>query len=182
MPARRSLIRFLPLVHDVAIAAIAAVLAVVLRVGIDYASDMPRFLIETALLFSAICLPVFLVTGSYHASWRFVSTQEALVLGRSAIIANLIFLAVLFFVTRLEMLPRSFAVINVMTLTALLVGPRLLFRLIQEGRIAFDPIRRAKGEPVLILGDGVQAFCLPTCTPAGRLHHKVSCIGFFART
>jgi O-antigen biosynthesis protein WbqV len=157
MPARRSLFRFLPLLHDVAIAAIAAVLAVVLRVGVDYASDMPRFLIETALLFAAICLPVFLVTGSYHASWRFVSTQEALALGRSAIIANLIFLAVLFFVTLLEMLPRSFAVINVMTLTALLVGPRLLFRLVQEGRIAFDPIRRAKGEPVLILGDGVQA-------------------------
>jgi O-antigen biosynthesis protein WbqV len=154
---RRPIFRLLPLAHDVAMAGMAAILAVVLRVGVDYAADLPSFLIQIGGVFALVSLPVFLLTGSYHASWRFVSTLEALALARAAVIANLLFLPALFVVTRLELLPRSFVVINIFTTTALLVGPRLLVRLFREGRIAFDPIRAPRGRAALILGNGPQA-------------------------
>ena len=156
MPARRPFSRLLPLAHDVTMAAIAALLSVILRVGLDYAADPVQFLGEIAGLFALTALPVFLLTGSYRASWRFVSTREAVTLARAALIANVVFLPVLFFATRLEALPRSFIVINQLVLTALLLGPRLGVRLIREGRLAFDPLGKRPGKPVLILGSDVE--------------------------
>jgi O-antigen biosynthesis protein WbqV len=156
MPARRPFSRLLPLVHDVTMAALAALLSVILRVGVDYAADPVQFLGAIAGLFAITALPVFLLTGSYRASWRFVSTREAVTLARAALIANVVFLPVLFFATRLEALPRSFIVINQLVLTALLVGPRLGVRLVREGRLAFDPLGKRPGKPVLVLGSDVE--------------------------
>jgi FlaA1/EpsC-like NDP-sugar epimerase len=144
--------------HDLAMAAIAYLLALWLRHGEDIVrQDIGQILIG-ALLFTAIAAGVFRWFGLYRGIWRFASFPDLARIMRASTLVVLVFLATMFFVTRLQDVPRSALVIAWFVLILLLAFPRIVYRLAKDGRFelnlaAADPDR----VPVLLVGAGNEA-------------------------
>ncbi len=145
---------------DVAMAAVSFAVALLLRRGIEnFWHESSGFFIEGILAFSVISAVVFWRLRIYRGFWRYTASRDVMKIGGAAAIAVLIFVALLFVVTRLEAYPRSALPINLLVLAALLAGPRILYRsLMERGLAGF--FQRANGEhrvPVLLLGAGDDA-------------------------
>ena len=145
---------------DVAMAALSFAVALLLRRGIDnFWHESSGFFIEGILAFSAIAAIVFWRMRIYRGFWRYTASRDATKIFGAAGITVLIFVALLFVVTRLEAYPRSALPINLLVLAALLAGPRILYRsLMERGLTGF--FQRANSEhrvPVLLLGAGDDA-------------------------
>jgi FlaA1/EpsC-like NDP-sugar epimerase len=147
--------------HDLVMAALSFPIALYLRVG-DRALDyLGNGLWPAYALFVLVSGLVFLWLGTYRGVWRYVSTRDLLALLRAVTLILLVFLPLLFLWTRLEEMPRSVLVIDWFVLTALLVGPRLAYRLSKGGRLDLAGGRGGQRRvPVLLLGagDGAELF------------------------
>ena len=146
-------------VHDVIMAACSFVLSMYLRVGDSlFAHFSPPTLFTATLVFTAIAAATFLLTRLYSGVWRYASVTDMVAVAQAATITILVFVLVLFLWTRLEPLPRSVPFINWLMLTALLAGPRFLYRIVKDRRMD----RRLDAEagrkiPVLLAGSGHEA-------------------------
>src|SRR6266699_2129895 len=123
---RRALLAFL---HDVAMAALSLVASLYLRIGNEIADYEPRLTAIYVVGFTLIAGSVFLLTGLYRGIWRYASLPDLFNIARAVSLAVLVFLPVMFVLTRLETFPRSILLIDGFVLTALLGGPRLAYRL-----------------------------------------------------
>ncbi len=132
-------------------AALSFVLAFHLRVGDAFWSYPADFLILGTAAFTAIAAIVFLRMGLYRGIWRYASLSDLGLVARAVTFIILIFVPVMFLVTRLEALPRSLPFINWFVLLILLAGPRAAYRMMKDGRLEFlarqqqPPHRRAAG-------------------------------------
>jgi O-antigen biosynthesis protein WbqV len=142
-------------VHDGAMAAVSFVLSLWLRLGDDMAAFTRDYLVEGTVLFTVVCMAVFLSMRFYRALWRYASVKDLLSLAKGVTLTILIFLPLFFLLTRLGHYPRSAAIINWFVLLSLLGGPRFLYRIIKEGGLtkaaAPHDDRRI---PVLLVGAG----------------------------
>lgn len=144
--------------HDVVMAAVSLPLALWLRYWLaDLPWQAPNT-IEAALLFAGVAAVVFRYAGLYRGIWHFASLRDMLAIFRGVVLALLVFTALLFFVTRLEAIPRSTLVLQFFLLFGLLAGPRILYRSWKDGSLLegfarFDPNRI----PVLLAGSGAAA-------------------------
>lgn len=144
--------------HDIVMAGLSFALALYLRLG-DEAWDRPYLWIG-CLLFAAVAAAVFWSMKLYGGVWRYASLNDLIAIAKAATLAGLIFLPLLFFVSRLEGLPRSIVFINWFTLMALLGGPRFLYRLMKDRHISLKMEEARNGArkiPVLLLGAGDEA-------------------------
>src|SRR5579859_4649850 len=99
------------LAHDVFMAALALLLSIYLRYG-EEISAVPLDLIAGYVAgFAAIAAAVFLGTGLYRGIWRYASLPDVIALLRATTLTIFIAALVFFFVTRLELMPRSTFVI-----------------------------------------------------------------------
>ena len=139
--------------HDVVMAALSFVLALYLRLGSEIWTQAQDYLLEGMVLFAAIAGLVFLRAGVYRGVWRYASLPDVYALARAATWTVLIFLPVIFLVSRAEDYPRSAIIINWFTLLALTGGPRLLYRIVKDGNLT-HVLERANPDavPVAILG------------------------------
>lgn len=142
---------------DFLLALLSLPLAFVLRLGLDGALAQSGLLRESLLLYVPIVLGVLIGARLDRIPWRYTSISDALVIGRTAVLLNLIFLASLFLLTRLDAFPRSAIVINTMLVALALSALRLALRLYVEGRIAgffrFGlSAADGNGEEVLLIG------------------------------
>ncbi len=148
----RAAIAFL---HDVAMAAVSLPLSLNLRLGsqlIDYSSG---FLLPATLIFTAVAAVVFWWLGLYRGVWRYASMNDLVAITRAVTLAILVFLPIMFLVTRLDGMPRSTLVINWFVLMFLLGAPRFAYRIVKDGGLVHllergDPLRAA----VLLIGAG----------------------------
>ena len=146
--------------HDVGMAAAAFLLAVWLRYQLLGAGQPFGFLWEGAVVFAAIAAVAFRLAGMYRGIWRYASASDLTAIARGVTLALLVFLPVMFTLTRLEDVPRSAVALTWPLLVLLLAGPRLAYRYAKDGTLAaafdFAPAadRRA---PVLLAGAGDQA-------------------------
>ncbi len=148
-------------VHDVIMAGISFTLALYLRLGDQiywYAGD---YLVAGSAMFMGVAAIVFASMNLYRGVWRYASLDDMISVARAASLTILIFLPLMFLVTRLESMPRSALVINWFVLMALLGGPRILFRIFKDRRL--DTVLRREGRPripVLLVGadDGAELF------------------------
>lgn len=144
--------------HDIVMAAISLPLAIWLRfwiVDIDWSPDEAWF--GTAV-FAAVAAVVFRYAGLYRGIWHFASLRDMLAILRGTVLSLLIFLPLLFFVTRLEDYPRSALVLQFFILFTLLAGPRILYRSWKEGSLATVLWRgNDKRIPVVLIGSGLAA-------------------------
>ncbi len=104
---------------------------------------------------------MFSLTGLYRGIWRYASLPDLFNIARAVSLTVLIFLPVMFVLTRLEALPRSTLLINWFVLIALLGAPRLAYRLFKD-RGLDHVLERAKHQnvPVLLISakDGADTF------------------------
>ncbi|HEY4133789.1 MAG TPA: nucleoside-diphosphate sugar epimerase/dehydratase [Alphaproteobacteria bacterium] len=152
------------LAHDGAMAALSYWLALQLRLGggaYAYSPDLVR--IGTPL-FTLCALAVFIALGLYKAVWRYASIGELLKIARAAALAVLLFALCLFFITRLETMPRSTLIIAGILLIALMGGARLAYRMYKdrglEGLFRTDQVGTRNAIPVMLVGagDGAELF------------------------
>jgi len=145
--------------HDVLVAAAAFVLGILLRRGADnFVIETQRFLPEGLGLFTAIAAFIFWRTRIYRALWRYCSLRDVIELVKAASLVVLIFLPVLFAVTRLEAFPRSSLIIIWLLLMIFLIGPRVAYRAFAERSMAGLFERTAGGRvPVLLIGASAAA-------------------------
>lgn len=150
--------RTLAFAHDAAVAAIAFVLALYLRLGNDIA-QLPLGAVFAALaLFVVTCGAVFLACGLYRGIWAFASLRDLTEILRASTIAVVAFVILAFLVTRLEGVPRTVPVIAWFILLAGLGGSRMLLRVLRERRISALWERSGGGRvQVLLMGAGDEA-------------------------
>src|SRR5689334_3933409 len=148
-------------VHDLVMAALSFVLALYLRVGADFGTYGADFLIVGTASFAAIAGMVYLWMDLYRGIWRYASLNDLLAIARAVTLIILIFLPVMFLTTRLQDMPRSVVVINWFVLITLLGAPRILYRMLKDGRfeLAYDRSQDQRIKVLLIgAGDAAEMF------------------------
>jgi FlaA1/EpsC-like NDP-sugar epimerase len=147
--------------HDTVMAALSFAASMYLRIGGDIVGYQPRLTAVYIVSFTLIAAAVFLVTGLYRGIWRFASLPDLFNIGRAVSLIVLVFLPVMFILTRLETLPRSTLLIDWFVLIALLGMPRLAYRLFKD-RGLDHVFERAKHRsiPVLLISakEGADTF------------------------
>lgn len=146
---------------DVAMAALAFVLALWLRLGDDFWDYPEDFIWGGTLVFAAAAGVAFWITGLPRGVWRYAGADDLIQAARAVTLALLLFLPAMFLWQRLEVMPRSALFIVWTVLFALLAGPRLLYRALREGTLdltAAGP--RSEQVQVLVVGanDGAELF------------------------
>jgi len=144
--------------HDVAMAASALVVSLFLRLGEDIVF-YPRDELYLAVgIFTTVSAVVFRLMKMYQGVWRYASLNDLFNITKASSLTILIFLIILFAVTRLEDLPRSLPMISWFVLITLLGGPRFLYRLLKDRRLDFHLDKNAHLRvPVLLVGSGDSA-------------------------
>ena len=124
-------------------------------------ADEPKLTVIYVAGFTLIAAGVFLLTGLYRGIWRFASLPDLFNITRAVSLTVLVFLPVMFVLTRLETFPRSVLLIDWFVLIALLGGPRLAYRLFKD-RGLDHILERVKHQsvPVLLISakDGADTF------------------------
>ncbi len=155
---RRAVFAF---VHDAAMAALSLVVSLYLRLGSEIVGYEPRLTAFYVVSFTVIAASVFRLTGLYRGIWRYASLPDLFNIARAVSLTVLVFLPVMFVLTRLQALPRSTLLINWFVLVALLGAPRLAYRLFKD-RGLDHVLERAKHQsvPVLLISakDGADTF------------------------
>lgn len=144
---------YIAAIHDICMAAISFVVALYLRLGSDLFTEYSH-LWKSVAIFTAVCAVVFSFTGLYRGIWRYASLKDLISIMRAITIATLIFVPILFMLTRLESFPRSVLVINWMVLIATLGGPRLLYRITKDKSLSLAFLKSSDDSriPVLLVG------------------------------
>jgi len=139
--------------HDVAMAGIAMEAALWLRYQTYGAPQEVFFLWPATLLFMAVAAAVFYFQGLYRGIWLYASMSDALAILKAATLAILVFLPLLFALTRLENFPRSAILLLWPLLVALLSGPRMLYRYGKDGSFARVLARGGDARVPVLLAD-----------------------------
>ena len=158
--------------HDVVMAALSFLVALNLRLGDEmWAMWGSGDLALGTLLFVAVAIPVFISQRLYRGVWRYASVNDMVALIRASTMTVLIFMAVLFLMTRLTTLPRSVLVINWFVLLTLLGGPRFLYRTFKD-KMQTTRARRGNAIPALLVGAGDEAELFIRATRAADAEYR----------
>ncbi len=144
--------------HDIVMAALSFILSLYLRMGETITALPLSFIAQSAAIFTIICALIFWPMGLYRGIWRYASINDVIQMTKAVTLAILVFLPVIFVVTRAEFLPRSLPVINWFILMALLGGPRFAYRLFKDRYLdlSIEPLSGSR-VPVLLVGAGDEA-------------------------
>ena len=149
----RNLRSALALLHDLFVAIASLWLAYYLRLGAqleDFAGD---FLPIMTPAFTILAMLIFVASGLYRGLWRYASMQDLLTLTKAVSVLLILFYGVLFFFTRLDMVPRSVPVIHWLVMLAMMGGARFLYRALKDKRLGIDfTLANAPKVPVLLIG------------------------------
>lgn len=141
--------------HDVTMAAVSFLLALYLRLGGEL-FVWPRDVVLNGLaIFTVVAAAVFLWMRLHRIIWRYASIGDLGRIVQAAVLTVVLFVACQFVYNRLADFPRSFLLIEIIVLTALLAGPRFLYRLLKDGELTTLLERNAHTRvPVLLVGAG----------------------------
>lgn len=144
--------------HDMIMAGLSFPLSLYLRLGDSWDWLPATYVLESTGIFVGICAVVFYFNKQYRGIWRYASLEDLTAITRAVTIAILVFLPILFTLTRLEFLPRSIPVINWFVLIALLGGPRFLYRMAKDKRANLrSTLSNRRRIPVILIGAGDEA-------------------------
>ena len=112
---------------------VAWLLAYWLRFNLD---AIPQPLFEEAIslipLVMAIHFAVFLFFGVHRGIWRFISMPDLVRLVKSVVVGTALVAISIFFVTRLEGVPRSVFLLHGLLLLVMVITPRVFYRLLKD--------------------------------------------------
>ena len=139
--------------NDVILAAVAFELSVWLRYLTYGAPQEFGFLWQGTIIFTCVAAVSFWAFGLYRGIWYYASFNDIIAILKAVSIATLVFLPILFFMNRLDALPRSVLAINWVLLVVMLAGPRFLYRVLKDGDLTSVFERHDPSQiPVLIAG------------------------------
>lgn len=164
--------------HDIVMTTLSFGLALYLRVGhsIGFYSSV---LVIGSVLIAFVAAGVFRFSGLYRGIWRYASVNDLVALIRAATLVVLIFVPLLFVLTRADELPRSVPVINWFLLVAMLGGPRFLYRLTKDNLQGLGQGGdMSQAIPVLLVGagDGAELFIRATTRQPAGLYRAVGMV------
>jgi O-antigen biosynthesis protein WbqV len=138
---------------DATMAAASFILSIYIRLGEDRLDMAETFIRQGTVLFTVICIGVFVYMRFYRGLWRYASLRDLVTIAQSVTLAILIFAVVLFAINRLENVPRSLFFINWMLLVFLLGGPRFLYRAVKDRTLKWElRLDETVKIPVLLIG------------------------------
>jgi FlaA1/EpsC-like NDP-sugar epimerase len=141
---------------DMLIAAVSFYLSLRLRLGMDPMLQSVDLVTIGTPLFVAVATPVFIGFRLPQRVWRFTSIEDVFAIVRAVTLIILVFVLALFWVTRLELMPRSSLMINWFVLIAGLGAPRVLFRIYKDRGLAGLAWRKSNRNdervPVALIG------------------------------
>lgn len=149
---------FLALLHDVVAAAIAWIVAYLLRFNFAIPSNFESEMFAIVGWIVMLQITVFVTFGLYRGVWRFASVSDLkrifLAVGFSAVL-----LSALFFMIKTDVvIPRSVLVLDPLLLILFMGGSRFAYRAWKEHLLYGITLRQ--GEPVIVLGAGDAAVTL----------------------
>ncbi|GJL81937.1 MAG: multidrug MFS transporter [marine bacterium B5-7] len=143
--------RWKVLLHDAAMIPLAWIGAYWLRFNLD---TIPSIFLDEAIslipLVMAIHFTTFLFFGVHRGIWRFISLHDLIALIKSVVVGTALVAIAIFFLTRLQFVPRSVFLLHGLLLMTLVTTPRVLYRLIRDHHISTAAENR-----VLIVGAGI---------------------------
>jgi len=164
-------------IHDIVMAAAAMELAIWARYWLADLRQPVFFLWEGTLLFTLVAAAVFAATGLYRGIWHYASFRDLVAIVRAVALTVLIFVPLLFLLTRLDDFPRSVLVFVGPLLVVMLAGPRLLYRAWKDGNLRHTFERRTDPRvPVLLVGAGQPAETFIRAM-AGQKHASYRVVG-----
>jgi FlaA1/EpsC-like NDP-sugar epimerase len=140
------------LVLDSIAAALSFPVTLWLRVGRDMWAHSQGYLWQGMLGFTALFIVIAVSLRLSYSAWRYVSLRELITIEKVVIASVGLFYLGMFLWNRLEMVPRSSPFIHVMVLSALLAGPRVLYRAYREHTLGLSARRYRQAIPVLVVG------------------------------
>ncbi|MBT6275823.1 MAG: polysaccharide biosynthesis protein [Chromatiales bacterium] len=137
-------------VHDLIMIPVAWLGAFFLRFNLEevpvvYLDQAYSLLPMVVLIYGA----VFWLQGLYRGVWRFASLPDLVRIVRAVAIGVAVTAIAIFFVTRMEAMPRSVLPLQALLLIILLGGPRLLYRWFKDRKLY-----RPDAQNVLVVGAG----------------------------
>ncbi|MHA6287943.1 SDR family NAD(P)-dependent oxidoreductase [Maricaulis sp. CAU 1757] len=111
---------------DLAAGAVSMWAAVLLRYRFEPIDAPEPVVLQAVAVFALACAVVFPVEGLHRGLWRYTALNDAARIVRAVIIANLVFLPILFLINRLEGFPRTSILIDIPILIGMLLAPRFL--------------------------------------------------------
>lgn len=144
--ARRSVV----IAHDLIVVIVAWFGAYWLRFNLD---TIPEPYFSEALDILPLLLVIqgaaFWFFGLYRGVWRFASLPDLIRIGKAILVGTVATALLVFFVTRLQHVPRSVFPLHALLLAFLVGGPRLLYRWYKDHRLLLGT-----GQRLLIVGAG----------------------------
>jgi FlaA1/EpsC-like NDP-sugar epimerase len=142
--------RWTVVIHDLLMIMAAWLLGYWFRFNLQ---TVPQEYFQAAVTYLWIVIPVqasvFWLFGLYRGVWRFASLPDLLRILKGTGVGLIIIMVAVFFLYRLEDVPRSVPVLYGLFLIMLLSGPRFVYRWLKDRRIILG-----RGERVLIVGAG----------------------------
>ena len=151
-------IRWVAFAYDVAVASVAMVAGIFLRLGTLNEIGTRNLFFGALIPFTLAAIISFLVMRTYRTSWRHASTADLTNIFYAVGLTMLVYLPISFVTTRLFLIPRTSVVIACIVLFLLMAGSRVAYRLFREGRLFFTRRPMHAGQvPILIVGGGQDA-------------------------
>ncbi|HZW86490.1 MAG TPA: nucleoside-diphosphate sugar epimerase/dehydratase [Gallionella sp.] len=145
----------LAMLHDAIAAALAWMLAYLLRFNFELPANFMAELQRTLPWIVVLQMAVFWRFGLYRGIWRYASLNDLRRIVLAVLLAATLFPFALWMLRSGLVVPRSVLVLNPLLLMLIMSGSRLLYRMWKEtGQM------KLSGEPVLILGAGDAAVSL----------------------
>ncbi|MBH69055.1 MAG: nucleotide sugar dehydratase [Rhodospirillaceae bacterium] len=146
---------FFSYLHDVTMAGVSFILSLYLRLGSDLLTWSKGSIYIGLTIFVLVAALVFLFMRLDRIIWRYVSLGDLGRILQSVILTIVIFVACQFVYNRLDDFPRSFLLIEIFVLTAMISAPRFFYRFLKDGELsAFLEKSAHQRTHVLLVGAG----------------------------
>lgn len=150
--------RLVAYIHDVSVAAVAWILAFVLRFNFSIPPEFDLVMWHTIPWILLIQSVIFWQFGLYRGVWRFASIPDLKRILFAVGVAALTVAALIPFLHLSFVVPRSVLVLDPLLLVLMMGGSRFAYRAWKEHRLY--GLSQLQGEPVLVLGAGEAAVSL----------------------
>ncbi len=122
----------LTIFHDLIVFVVSFFISLWLRLEFEPALNLFSNIWIYSVIFSILNITMLNFMGLYHGIWRYASIHEINSIVKSVSISTLTIIVILFLITRLENIPRSFPILLLVMSVLSAIGPRLIYRIMKD--------------------------------------------------
>jgi len=149
---------FFALLHDIAAAGCAWVLAYLLRFNFSIPDEFMVSMLHSLTWVIPMQAVIFFVFGLYRGVWRFASVSDLKRICLAVVSSAALIIAALFMTRTGIVIPRSVVILDPILLVLMMGGSRFIYRAWKEHQLYGMTLKQ--GAPVIVLGAGEAAVSL----------------------